>query len=315
MRGAAISAYDDAAPCRHQFPAEHVAAVIAILDQLPTSSPDLLSDAGIASGDWQPLLRAAIERRRGQSAATTSGKYRFIEAVLAHGTAVGAWSSWEKVAAKGRNDFKVTMNDETLVSIESKGCPDGNNTGIWDRPGWADEFFVWCQCSESLTKQPGEGIWSGIATRIAMKTCAEREVVDGFIYWDGRCGTDDRRVPKGFGEEGSLRAEASDISGPADRPTWLPPPCVYLLPKSVPSTRNNPRPPTHQATSLRFVTALLGLMGVPERELEGYVHTSSYEVRSQTDGMQLKVRLHAQSWSDARPHELEGQWKHVRREQ
>jgi len=75
------------------------------------------------------------------------------------------------------------------VCIEAKGCPDGNNMTIWEKPTWAEEFVVWSQCPDSLQHQPGHGIWSGISTRLVPKMIIDGQRVDAFVFYDGRCGS------------------------------------------------------------------------------------------------------------------------------
>jgi hypothetical protein len=234
--------------------------------------------------------------------------------VLKHGTRSGAFKSWRSVGTAGRNDFRVELPDGTLVSIEAKGCPDGNNTNIWDRPSWADEFFVWCQCPESLVHQPGEGVWSGIATRLLPKVAAERVVVDGFIFWDGRCGSQLRNCPKDFGVTGPLRSEATPIASQVDKPDWLPPPCIYLLPRSAPNVMNNPRPQIHSLATLGFATALLRLFQVPEPKMPAYVHEGRIESRNVRTGTQIRISVRSQCWPDGKARLVESKWKALRRE-
>jgi len=283
------------------------------LSDLASVSPSLLRDASIDPNQYPMLLRAAIESLRGTASATTSDKRHFLETILQFGAAQGVFGAWSFVGTENRQDYRVALPDGTAVSIEAKGCPDGNNMTIWDRPGWADEFIVWSMCPESLAHDPGKGLWSGIATRLIPKLAAERTVVDALVFWDGRCGSEMRRCPKAFGIDGALRAAATDIPGQDGR-QWLPPPCIYLFPQAPPVVRNNPNPRTHTLRTCRFADALLALFQVPEGRRQAYVHSASVQSRGTARGTQIKVTAVSRSWPDGEAREVAGKWKAVRRE-
>jgi hypothetical protein len=301
----------DALPCRH--PPLDVDKVKRLLQELPSIAPDVLAAEGIDADAWSALLRAAVESLRGAYSATTSDKRRFVEAVLDYGVAQGLFASWSFVGTENRQDYRVDLPDETAVCLEQKGCPDGNNTNIWDRPGWADEFVVWCLCPESLVNQPGAGAWSGVSTRLLPKVYAERQLVDALIFWDGRCGSDQRRCPKRYGVE-DLRDKATSIPSQQGTTNWLPPPCIYLFPRSIPHVRNNRRPPVHTPGTLKIAKALLNLFKVPEAEHARYVHLGHAEVRGVSRGTQLRIGVVSRCWPDGVDREVVGKWKTVRRE-
>jgi hypothetical protein len=305
---------NDSLPCRHSFPAHNIERAKELLLNLDDRAPEALVDAGLEPGEWPVLLRAAVESLRGTSAATTGDKRRFIEAVLAHGAQAGVFGSWSFIGTEGRNDYRVDLPDGTAVCIEAKGCPDGNNTTIWDRPGWAREFVVWCQCPESLAHDPGRGAWSGVATRLLPKAAAERTVVDAMIFWDGRCGSRLRRCPKEFGVVGGLRTAATDIPAQEGRDDWLPPPCIYLLPQSYPRVANNPSPPIHTVSTLRFADALMELFNVPPAMRSGYVHEGRIAARNVSTGTQIQVTVVSKTWPDGEDRQIVGRWKSLRRE-
>jgi hypothetical protein len=304
---------DDTLPCRHIFSQHVVDRVKRLLMELETQHPEDLARTGVPAGEWQPFLRAAVESLRGSWAASTTDKYRFIAEVLKFGATRKAWKSWAPVGTAGRNDFRVELNDGTLISIEAKGCPDGNNTNIWDRPGWADEFFVWCQCPESLRHHPGTGAWAGIANRLLPKVAAERTVVDGFIFWDGRCGSKLRPCPKGYGVDG-LRSAATDIPGQSGREDWVPPPCIFMMPKSPPHVSNNRVPAVHNIASLKFAAALLDVFNVPASEQPEYVHDAKIAARNVPRGTEVQVTVRSRCWPDGVPRVEAGNWKPLRRE-
>lgn len=303
----------DVLPCRHALRAGDINKAKEVITNLPAIAPEALTAVDLQSDDWAMLLRAAIESMRGTSAATTHEKSRFIEAVLECGVTDGAFLQWSFVGTQGRQDYRVELPGGKLVGIEAKGCPDGNNTNIWDRPGWADEFVVWCMCPESLANPPGKGAWSGIATRLLMKMTAERTVVDALVFFDGRCGSELRRCSKEFGVTG-LRETATSISGQEGREGVLPPPCIYLFPRSYPHVQNNPRPAVRSLRDSKFATALLTLFRVPPDEQPDYVHDAQIEVRGTERGTEVQVTVVSRCWPDREPRRHRGRWKPVRRE-
>ncbi len=247
----------------------------------------MLQDAKLPTADFDLYFNAAIQSIRGTTAATTKEKQRFLEAVLKimrQGRAIG---TWEFVGTKGRQDYRVRLPSGRLVCIEAKGCPDGNNMNIWERPAWAEEFIVWSQCPESLAKQPGEAIWSGIAIRLLTKVAVEGEVVDAFVFYDARCGSEHRTCWKDYGLTG-IREEVTKIPGQEGR-NWLPPPSVYLFPRTAPHPRTNRRPPVHSLETCQFAKALLQAFKVPKQEWPKYTHWASIELRQDERGIYKRV--------------------------
>lgn len=116
--------------------------------------------------------------------------------------------------------------------IETKGCLDGNNTNIFTRPPNADEFVIWSLCQNPGSNM-GHNVWSGIHTRLGPEIISEHKQVDGLIVWDMLCGTDKRPCPKLVSESG----RAVQVSN-----RTVPPPCIYLFPRTIPDYRNNPFP-------------------------------------------------------------------------
>ena len=307
------AALADTLPCRHGIDPMRVQVLKETLTNLAETDPNILQRLAIDPDEYPMLLRAAIESLRGTASATTADKRRFLETVLEYGVEQQVFSAWSFVGTENRQDYRVDLPDVTAVSIEAKGCPDGNNMNIWDRPGWAQEFIVWSMCPESLAHEPGNGVWSGIATRLIPKLAAERTVVDALIFWDARCGSALRKCPKRYGVEGPLRARATPIGGQDGR-TWLPPPCIYLFPTAPPIVRNNPNPRTHSLATCKFADALLRLFNVLTEERFRYVHTASVQGRGTADGTEIKVTVVSRNWPDGRERQVSGRWKSVRRE-
>lgn len=305
---------DDTLPCRSDF-APNIEAVKKLLTELAQTNPELIEDAGLDAGDWEPLLRAAIESMRGSASATMTDKRRFISAVLDHCKDAGLVTSWESIGAERRQDYRVELPDGTLVAVEAKGCGDGNNLTIWDRPTWADEFIIWSLCPDSLQHNPGHGVWSAVSTRLMPKIAADHKVVDALIFWDGRCGSRLRQCPKRYGVTGLLRGKATDIKAQKGSRNWLPPPCVYLFPRSAPTVPHNTSPVNHTVTTGKFARMLLTAFNVPDAEMASYVHDARVQARGSTQGTQIEVSTVSRCWPDGEERVHTGRWKPIRREQ
>lgn len=138
------------------------------------------------------------------------------------------------------------MPDGHVTAIEAKGCLDGNNTGIFQRPPNADQFLLWSLC-QNAGADPRHNAWSGIHTRLSAELISRRQQVDGLIIWDMLCGTIGRPCPK-------LTEQAARATALGARK--LPPPCVYLFPRTIPDPRNNPRPSCWSLSQIPFLQAL-----------------------------------------------------------
>lgn len=306
-------AASDVVPCRHTASRELIARTKGSLQALPQLAPELIDDLGITPEEWPALLRSAVESMRGTASATTKNKSQFTIAILDHCLERGLITSWEVTGSSRRDDYRVVLDDGTRVAIEAKGCPDGNNTTIWDRPSWADEFIVWSQCPDSLVNHPGQGVWSGLATRLLPKVAAEKEVVDAFVFWDARCGSEERICPKNFGQYG-IRAAATDIANQPGKTDWIPPPCIYLMPRSAPTLLGNPEPVLHTLSTNRFATMLLKAFNVPREQMFGYVHDASVQMRGGPKGTQLKITVVSRCHSDGTEKTRESTWKKLKRD-
>ena len=109
-------------------------------------------------------------------------------------------------------------------------------------PGWLSETNWQCR---TPIKEPKRDCRS--SCRLGAKIVAEGARVDALIIWDMLCGTVARPCPK--------------LVDPA-RATLLPsglkvpPPCIYLFPRTKPDARNNPNPPAWRLEELPFIHAL-----------------------------------------------------------
>jgi hypothetical protein len=281
---------DDVTLCRGKLDQASVKRVKELLTSLPRSAPDALASARIKASEYPLLLSAAVESLRGTASATTTPKRRFCGAVLDHMARTGHIVEWEFLGSSGRQDYRVVLPGGYRVAIEAKGCPDGNNMTIWERPSWAREFVVWSQCPDSLRHHPGVGVWKGIATRLLPHTTAKRELVDALVFYDGRCGSDLRRCPKLHGVNGPLRKAATDIPGQDGR-AWLPPPSVYLFPSTIAHPTNDPCPVVHTLEDCRFARAMLSAFHVPRPQQEALCHWARIELDQRKDGVYKRISV------------------------
>lgn len=156
-----------------------------------------LAPPGIDETDFYQsgLFRAAVERVRGQFSATMREKREFVQHVLNHMEDQGFVASWEGAAHGNRHDYTIRMPCGHVAVIELKGCLDGNNTNIFERPAHAEEFVIWSICTNPGA-DPRRNAWSGIHTRLSAEIISDGQLVDGAVIWDMMCGTIGRPCPK-----------------------------------------------------------------------------------------------------------------------
>jgi hypothetical protein len=149
------------------------------------------------------------------------------------------------------------MPNGRQIIFEAKGCLDGNNTNIFQRPPGADEFFIWSLC-QNAGADPRHNAWSGIHTRLGPTIVAEGQRVDALVIWDMLCGTIARPCPK-------LSDPTREIKLPSG--AKVPPPCIYLFPRTKPDPRNNPKPLVWKLEELSFINALAKIFGCLNKEI------------------------------------------------
>lgn len=191
------------------------------------------------------LFRGAIERIRGQFSATMRDKRDFARRVLNYMQDQGVIADWESAGDANRHDYSVRLPSGKIAVIELKGCLDGNNTNIFERPPHAQEFIIWSVCTNPGA-DPRHNAWSGIHTRLSAEIIFREQRVDGLIIWDMVCGTIGRPCPK-------LQVEPARAT--AIGPYALPPPCLYVFPATIPSPRNNPNPPAQSIDDVQILKA------------------------------------------------------------
>lgn len=208
-----------------------------------------IGDHGLEEDDFyrSGILEGAIQRIRGQLSASMQEKRDFVARVLRHMEDQEYITEWHSAGGANRHDYSVRLTNGRIAVIELKGCLDGNNTNIFERPAHAQEFIIWSVCTNAGA-DPRHNVWSGIHTRLSAEIIENEKLVDGLIVWDWLCGSPARPCPK-------LER------GPGDRLTTigqyrLPPPCIYLFPRTVASVRNNPNPEPHRLADVGFLNAL-----------------------------------------------------------
>lgn len=213
-----------------------------------------LGTHGLTEADFYQsgILEGAIQRIRGQYSATMHEKRDFVARVLNYMQDQNAIRDWASSGSANRHDYTITLTDGRIAVVELKGCLDGNNTNIFERPAHAQEFLIWSVCTNP-SANPRKNVWSGIHTRLSAEIIENEKQVDGLIVWDWLCGSGLRPCPK----LDRLPGQRQTIVGPFK----LPPPCLYLFPRTVPSVRNNPNPEPHTLESVGFIKALNDCFG------------------------------------------------------
>lgn len=223
------------------------------------------------------LFRGVIERIRGQFSATMRDKREFVQQILNHMQDGGFISEWNVSGSENRHDYTVTMPSGRVAVIELKGCLDGNNTNIFERPPHAHEFIIWSVCSNPGA-DPRLNAWSGIHTRLSAEIISRSQRVDGLVIWDWVCGTIGRPCPKISGEDDARVTHVSHFR--------LPPPCIYLFPSTIPSPRNNPSPPPQKIEEVQILKAFADCFKTDASDLHtvtfNVAHAGADTVRSTT---------------------------------
>jgi hypothetical protein len=261
-------------PCKQNV--ELTEKIVEFAEILKTQS-HTLNTAGLSEQEFHNsgLFRGAIERIRGQFSATMGEKRDFASRILNYMQDNKHIADWDSAGEANRHDYSVTLNNGRTAIIELKGCLDGNNTNIFERPPHAHEFILWSVCTNPGASQP-HNVWSGIHTRLSAEIIARQQQVDGLIVWDMACGTLGRPCPK---------LERTDKDGNSRMltlgPFTLPPPCIYLFPGTIPSPRNNSHPPAQALNDVGLLKAFHECFGGFDDELN-YV-----DIKAENSGADL----------------------------
>lgn len=182
----------------------------------------LLGNHGLTEREFYEsgVFRGAIELLRGQFSADKSQKREFIRHVLNYMEDCRHITGWEQLHSNNRQDYEVTLNSGNTAIIVTKGCLDGNNTTIFERPADTDELIIWSLCT-NVGADMRHNAWSGIHTRLRPDRTPS---VDGIVIWDMLCGSPSRPCPK-------LARQPDPSRVTAIGPFQVPPPCVYVFPR------------------------------------------------------------------------------------
>ena len=229
----------------------------------------LLEGHGLGESEFYDsgLFRGAIERIRGQYSATMRDKRDFVARVLNYMEDLRFVDGWESAGEANRHDYEVTLPNGRTAIIELKGCLDGNNTNIFERPSHADEFVIWSVCTNPGA-DPRHNAWSGIHTRLSAEIISRSQRVDGLIIWDMVCGTMGRACPKVTTD----RSRCTVVG-----PHSLPPPCIYVLPATIPTPRNNPAPQPQELADVQLLQAFNDCFGCRPEEINFVSFEVGYE--------------------------------------
>ena len=218
-----------------------------------------LGDHGLSEEEFynSGVFRGAIERVRGQFSATMRDKREFSRNVLNYMQDRRFIREWESSGEDNRHDYTVKLPGNRVAVIELKGCLDGNNTNIFERPPHAQEFIIWSICTNPGA-DPRHNAWSGIHTRLSAEIISRQQRVDGVIIWDMVCGTVGRPCPKVLDARRRLTSVAH---------YELPPPCIYVMPATIASPRNNPHPVAQTLDDVRILRAFHRCFGGRNEEV------------------------------------------------
>jgi hypothetical protein len=231
-----------------------------------------LGDHGLAEKDFyaSPIFRGAIQQVRGEFSATMRDKREFVQHVLNHMEDRRFISGWDRAKRGVLHDYVVKLISGRTAIIDLKGCLDGDNSKIFERPEGADEFIIWSLCT-NVGADPRRNAWSGVHTRISAQIIARNQCVDGLVIWDMVCGTIGRACPKLLAENDIAR---TTMVGPF----CAPPPCIYLFPASIPSAEA-PKVSAQSLMSIELLAAFHACFGGRDDE----INHVSFEITSLGD--------------------------------
>ena len=244
-------------PCDEHDDGEFAHQVADFAEALRTQAHEI-GDHGLGEVDFYAsgILRQAIEEIRGGYAAALGQKRGFMELVLNHMQDEGHIAEWDRLQDRPYGS-RVTMPAGNVTVIEGKGCLDGNNTTLFERPEYADEFIIWSICA-NRGSDLGKGVRSGIHSRLGVDSIVRQRVVDGVVVWDWACGTATRPCPK----VANAQQRRTEIG-----PYQLPPPCIYVLPGDPPHLEHNPNAEAQALGDVGLLTALHECFGGADGEV------------------------------------------------
>ena len=232
---------EQAAPCRHRgAPPEAVVAQVVKIIQTIGEDDAYLNSYGLSPEEYRLALPVAIEQMRGRSSASNKERRDFLALIFDHLVSCRAIDQYTVPDYGSETVYRLSIPDIGEVAVVQKGCPDGNHSSVaWKVPDWAVETYLWWLCP-SLKNDPGWHVSAGVKRLRAEFFSPRPDALDGVIFHNNTCGTDQRPCPK--------MCHAIRI-GDVD----IPPPCIWVLPKRA----NGPEYNWDGTRTLRFPAVLL----------------------------------------------------------
>ena len=237
---------EQAAPCRHRgAPPEVVVTQVVRTIQAIGEDDAYLNTHGLSAEEFRLALPVAVEQMRGRSSASNKERREFLALVLNHLVTAGVITGYVAPRYGADTVYRLAVPDLGDVAIVQKGCPDGKHSSVaWNVPDWAAETYVWWLCP-SLKNDPGWHVSAGVKRLRGEFFSARPDALDGVIFHNNTCGTDQRPCPK---MEHAVRIGDADV----------PPPCIWVLPRRARGPDFN----WGGARTLRFPSVLLSAFGI-----------------------------------------------------
>ena len=245
---------EQAAPCRHRgAPPEAVVAQVVRMIQAIGEDDAYLNSYGLSPEEYRLALPVAIEQMRGRSSASNKERRDFLALIFDHLVSCRAIDRYTVPDYGHETVYQLSIPDVGDVAVVQKGCPDGKHSSVaWNVPDWAVETYLWWLCP-SLKNDPGWHVSAGVKRLRAEFFSPRPDALDGVIFHNRTCGTDQRPCPK--------MLHAIHI-GDMD----VPPPCIWALPERANGSDYN----WEGARALRFPAILLSAFGLESPQIPLY---------------------------------------------
>ena len=268
---------EQAAPCRHRgAPPEGVVAQVIRIIQAIGDDHAYLYSRGLSAEEYRLALPVAIEQMRGRSSASNKERREFLALVFDHLVSSGAISKYTVPNYGSDTVYRLSVPDLGDVAVIQKGCPDGKHSSVaWSVPDWAAETYLWWMCP-SLKNDPGWHVSAGVKRLRAQFFSARPDELDGAIFHNQTCGTDQRPCPK---MRKAVRIGDLDV----------PPPCIWVLPKRT----NGPDYNWDGARTVRFPSVLLSAFGIESSHVPLYTGYVGFQESFRTSRTTITSRFGA----------------------
>ena len=266
---------EHAAPCRHRgAPPEAVVAQVVRIIQAIGEDDGYLHLRGLSAEEFRLALPVAIEQLRGRSSASNKERRDFLTLIFDHLVSAQAITKYTVPNYGSDTVYRLTVPDLGDVAIVQKGCPDGKHSSVaWSVPDWAVETYLWWLCP-SLKNDPGWHVSAGVKRLRAQFFSSRPDELDGVIFHNRTCGTDQRPCPK--------MRQAVRIGDVA-----VPPPCIWVLPKRATRPDYN----WDGARTLRFPAVLLSAFGLKSPQIPLYTGYIGFRESSHANRITITSRF------------------------